>query len=211
MPFSHTNKIRTVKVRSENVTAEMMIIVLSSVWWWGTDVWGRPVSCTLTRQVPSLMSVCLVSSILSCLQYSRWMKSLSISGSGTRLDRRIMTVWDHSHIQKLWGQLDCTKPASTDSLISVSECLSRLFLRFSVFLLRSGERGVQVDPRSEPSLSWSSHYAGGHEVWPERRPRRNWTFEGEGTDICQWGIGKRHVSTNISDFKINFTCKIFPL
>ena len=144
----------------------------------------------------------VVFSTSPCLHYSRWMKSLSISGSGTRLDRMIMTVWDHSHIQKLWGQLDCTDLASTDRLISVSECLPGLFLRFSVFILRSGERGVQVDPRSEPSLSWSSHYAGGHEVWPERRPRRNWTFEGEGTDICQWGIGNKNVSTNISDIPL---------
>ena len=40
MPFwRETNNIRPVKVRSENVTAEMMIIVIFSVWWWGTEVY----------------------------------------------------------------------------------------------------------------------------------------------------------------------------
>ena len=135
---------------------------------------------------------------LHCL---RWMKSLSVSGS-VKMICNPTSMAVHGDNRKLWGQLDCTDLASTDSLISVSECLSRLFLRFSVFLLWFGERGVQVDPRSEPSLSWSSHYAGGHEVWPERRPRRNWTIEGERTDICQWGIGKRYMSTNISDIPL---------
>ena len=43
MPFwREKNKIRAVKVRSENMTAEMMIIVIFSVCWWGTEVQNTP-------------------------------------------------------------------------------------------------------------------------------------------------------------------------
>ena len=72
-------------------------------------------------------------------------------------------------------------------LIIVSGCVPRLFLSHGP--RQSEECGVQVDPRSDPSLSWCSYYARRNEGWPERGPCRAWTFKREGTDSCEREIG----------------------
>ena len=59
--------------------------------------------------------------------------------------------------------------------ISVSGCVSGLFLL--QLPPQPRERGVQVDPRSEPSLSWNSHYTPGNEGRPETR-KGNCEIEG---------------------------------